>query len=183
MKLRVPFHYQQTTYTCGPASLQMLFAYFKKLESQHILARQAESSPERGTDNSAMIRVATEAGFYVYVNDGSTLHEIKHFLEQGLPVIVNFIEPSDNEAHFAVVVGFNRKSLLLNDPSNGRKIRISHKEFLNRWYGMHKIHKKWIMVLSTQDMHFGRQYVPTGKLEEVAERFSYRGNLSAGAQV
>ena len=163
--IRVPYHEQINAYTCGPASLQMVFEYFQKLESQHALAHKAQSSPEWGTDNSAMIRVATDAGFYVYVNNGSTLHEIKHFVEQGLPVIVNFIEPSDNEAHFAVVVGFNRKSLLLNDPSNGRKIRMSRKEFLDRWYSMHKIHKKWIMVLSLKDLHFGKQYAPTTPLK------------------
>jgi len=160
MKLDVPFHRQKTDYTCGPAALQMVFGYFKDFISQEELAQKAKTDKENGTTNQHMIETVRKNGFFCYVNDNSTLNEIKHFIELGLPVIVNYIEPSDNEGHFAVVSGCTRRNLILNDPWNGKGFVLKQSDFMERWRNQSGTHPQWIMVVSGEDFHLGKQYGP-----------------------
>jgi predicted double-glycine peptidase len=162
-KLSVPYYKQKNAYYCGPAALEMVFDYFDGWRPQEKLAKDAKTNEEEGTHNSEMIRVATENNFYCYVNDNSTLFEIRHFIELGLPVIVNYIEPAQEEGHFAVVSGITRRNIILNDPWNGHNFKMMWPEFLKRWHNKKNTHKKWVMVISKKDMHFGKQYSPTGK--------------------
>ena len=158
--MRVPYHEQLNSYTCGPATLQMVMGYFGVHKNQRELAKKMKTKPWKGTDNKDLIRRATHEGFYCYVNNESTIFEIKHFLAMGLPVIVNYIEPSEDEGHYAVIVGYFFRWLILNDPWNGERFKISEKKFLARWYDSRKRYPRWIMVLSKKDMHFGKQYRP-----------------------
>lgn len=163
VKLQVPYYKQKNWINCGPAVLQMVFSYFQHDLSQRKIARQAKTTAERGTENHDMIRVALEHGFYVYVNDHSTFFEIRHFLEKGLPVIVNFIEPTDDDAHFAVVSGITLHKIILNDPWNGRNFKMFHRDFLSRWHSSNNKHKEWIMVIAESDFQLGKQYLPRPK--------------------
>lgn len=162
MKLEIPFHRQKKSFTCGPASLQMVFSYFKEFRSQNALAKKVHATKENGTDHGHIIEAARKEKFYCYVNNNSTTNEIKHFIDLGLPVIVNYIEPAGNEGHYAIVSGYGRGKIIMNDPWNGKNFRLAEKEFLSRWYDYMKKHKyeKWIMVISKEDFHLGKQYVP-----------------------
>lgn len=159
-KIRLPYYAQKTDYYCGPAVLQMVLKYFNFWQPQKKIARAAGTNNDTGTDNHNMIKVATACGFYCYVNNNSTFFEIRHFLEKGLPVIVNYIEPTDNEGHFAVVSGITGRSITLNDPWNGRNFKLSQQEFLRRWHDQKNIHHEWIMVVAKEDFHLGKQYLP-----------------------
>lgn len=161
MKLQIPYHRQREIYTCGAATLQMVSSYFKKWHSQAELERLTGALPERGTANSEMIRAATDAGFHCYVNSNSSLYEIKHFMQKGLPAIVNYIEPTDEEGHFAVVVGFNRRSIILHDPWNGQNFRLKQAEFVRRWHAEIDDDKRWLMVIAPRNFRLGKQYAPT----------------------
>ncbi|MCK9578942.1 MAG: C39 family peptidase [Methanoregula sp.] len=163
VKLQVPYYKQKNWVNCGPAVLQMVFGYFQHDLSQRKIAKQAKTSAEHGTENHDMIRVALEHGFHVYVNDNSTFFEIRHFLEKGLPVIVSFIEPTDNEGHFAVVSGITLHKIILNDPWNGRNFKMLHRDFLTRWHNESNTHKEWIMVIAKSDFNLGKQYLPHPK--------------------
>jgi predicted double-glycine peptidase len=113
-----------------------------------------------------MIRVATEAGFYVYVHEDADMFEIFSFLERKLPVIVDFKEPSSDEGHFAVVCGVGNTHITLQDPWNGKEYRLPQKEFIARWHD--GASRRWIMVISDTDINIGRQYAPK-------ERYINRG--------
>lgn len=169
-RVRTPFRYQKNVYTCGPAVLQMVFAYFRKRYSQKLLAHIARTTEEAGTDHSGMIRAATSAGFYSYVNDNSSFHEIAHFLAHGLPVIVNYIGPSDRDGHYAVIVGFNNRDVILNDPWNGKGFRISKRAFLRNWHDYKNVHKQWIMVIAKDNFAIGKQFLPATKPLRAAKR-------------
>ncbi len=161
MRLAIPYHKQSEEHTCGPAVLQMAFEYFGYLRPQHELVEHTATSPETGTNTALMVKAATEHGFYCYVNTHSSLREIRYFLKQELPVIVNFIEPSSDSGHFAVVSGLTPFSILLNDPWNGKNFRMSRKQFLARWYSEHQIEDvAWLMVLSRSAFPMGIQHSP-----------------------
>ena len=158
--MNIPYHKQITDYYCGPASLQMVLEYFGIHTSQQKLAEHLNTTPDNGTDHSDLIRVAREHGFYCYVNQESTLEEVRHFLAQKLPVIVNFMEPKDNDPHYAVVIDQQDENIILHDPWNGKEFALLDKWFLDHWYDVENNAKQWIMVLSQNDFGLGKQFIP-----------------------
>lgn len=160
MKLQIPYHRQKTSYSCGPASLQIIFDYFKVYATQSGLAAKGHTSKRKGTSHKDMIKLAVGNNFFCYVNNDAQLSDITDFLAKELPVIVNYIEPSDNDSHYAVVSGVTRKDVILHDPWNGKNFHISRKEFEERWHDGKNIHKKWLMVLAKEKFDLGKQYLP-----------------------
>ncbi|PIR95972.1 MAG: hypothetical protein COT92_03550 [Candidatus Doudnabacteria bacterium CG10_big_fil_rev_8_21_14_0_10_42_18] len=160
MKLKIPYHQQKTVYNCGPASLQIVFDYFHVYVAQSDLAKKGHTNKNSGTSHKDMIKLATANNFFCYVNNDSQITEITDFLARDLPVIINYIEPSDNDSHYAVVSGITHTDIILNDPWNGKNFSLSRKEFENRWHDSKNAHKKWLMVLSKEKFELGKQYLP-----------------------
>jgi len=160
MRIKVPFHKQKTIYNCGPAALQIIFNYFGISITQTELEKKLETDPTNGTSHQKIIEVAREYGLFCYVNNDSSLKEVYYFLQQRLPAIVNFIEPSNDESHYAVIIGINKQSVLLNDPWNGKNFKIKKKEFDKRWHNEEGTNKRWIIVFAKEDFALGKQYLP-----------------------
>lgn len=162
MKLKIPFYKQDTDHTCGPTSLQMVLSFLGDFKSEKSLSEEAHTNHDVGTKHNAMIETARKEGFYCYVNNDSSWDEIKKFITKGLPSIIHFAEPQSEEEHYAVVVGFEKNKIILNDPWNGKNFKMKKKEFLARWSGSQGNHKykKWIMVISKNDFELGKQYFP-----------------------
>ncbi|MEK9182294.1 MAG: peptidase C39 family protein [Patescibacteria group bacterium] len=165
MKLKIPFYKQDTDHTCGPASLQMALSFLGDFKSEKKLSEEAHTNHDVGTKHNAMIETARKEGFYCYVNNDSSLNEISNFLAEGLPVIIHFAEPQAEEEHYAVVVGFEKGEIILNDPWNGKNFKMGKKDFLSRWHGAQGNHQyiKWAMVISDEDFKLGKQYSPIAK--------------------
>ncbi|HQU08287.1 MAG TPA: cysteine peptidase family C39 domain-containing protein [Candidatus Paceibacterota bacterium] len=158
MIISVPYRRQQTKYSCGPAALQMVLEYFGSTCQQRVLAKQMRAQPVIGTSTAHMVRAAARRGFCCYVNDRSSLDDIRYFLTKKLPPIVRFVEPTTEDDHYAVVSGINNRSIILNDPWNGENFRITHKEFIRRWHSEDHSHVAWLMVLAREDFELGEQY-------------------------
>ncbi len=165
MRLEIPYIKQKRDYTCGPASLGMALSFLGHIKSQTKLTRAMKTSKGKGTPNWSMINGARKEGFYVYVNEGANLDELKYYLAQGFPVIVNYNEPSGNESHFSVVLGFGRitGTIIMNDPWNGKDFRLREDEFLKRWYSLGHKHNNWLMVVSKDPFKLGKQFTPLSR--------------------
>ena len=161
--MRVPYHHQHTDYTCGPTALEMVFDHFKKHVKERTIARIARTTKKYGTFHKGMIDAARKEGFYCYVHENASISQVRHFLDEGLPVIVHYKEPVDNDGHYAVAVGYGKNALVLNDPWNGRNFRVSFKEFEKRWHDEIKGNQytKWVMVVSPEKFELGKEYAPT----------------------
>lgn len=158
--IKMKYFKQNTIISCGPVVLQMIFRYYGKIFSEETLTQRLKPNEEIGTSHKKMIDLATAEGFYVYANEGSSLYEIAYFVNEKIPVIVHFIEPDTEDGHYAVVVGIQRKNVVLNDPWNGEKFKMAKEEFERRWISKDGRHKRWIMAVSDTDVHFGKQYLP-----------------------
>jgi len=159
--INLKFFKQKEEYTCGPAALRMVFDFFDKKFSEERLKKDLKPNKKIGTKHQALIKEARKKGFYCFVHDNSSMSNLKYFIEKGFPVIVHYIEPSDNLGHYAVVVGFNKKKIILNDPYNGKNFKIKIKEFEKRWRPEEKIsQKRWMMIISKNRFNLGRQYAP-----------------------
>ncbi len=143
----VPFHRQSKDYTCGPSALRMVFDYWGIKKKEDELARRLNLSAEspKGTLQSKMIEMARAEGLEVKSHSQATLSEISLAIMNGCPVIVDYLEPSNDEYHYAVVVGETASDFILNDPWNGEDFRINKDEFLARWKDGEGSHR-WLMI-------------------------------------
>ncbi len=163
MKLTVPYHEQKTEYTCGPASLKMVFSFLGTFKTEKKIAKHASTDNETGTRHQGMIDAALHQKFYCYVNADSSVDEIRYFINLGLPVIIDYTEPSEDDGHYAVVSGYVDGIIILHDPWNGKNFKLEETELIERWHDSHSGHKscnQWMMVLSNEPFSLGKQYLP-----------------------
>jgi predicted double-glycine peptidase len=158
--MKIPFFKQDVNYSCGPAVIQMVLKFYGKFFSEEELMKRLKTNKNIGTRHEDMIDVTTKEGFYVYSNNGSSFQEIDLFLKEKKPIVVNFIEPNDNEGHYSVVVGLNDEDIILNDPWNGPNFKMKKTDFEKRWFSEDGRNNKWIMVVSDKDFALGKQYLP-----------------------
>lgn len=151
-KLNVPYHGQEREYTCGPASLRMVFSYFDTLYNEQQLTRRAKTSKHRGTTRKRMVTAARKAGYWVYEQSDSTLQVVKWFINNEMPVIVNYIEPDEDEGHYTVVTGYDAKGLFLHDPWNGKDFHLARRAFIDRWRGSSEKQDRWLMSVNYSDL-------------------------------
>lgn len=135
LKLNIPFVRQINDYFCGPASLEMIFGYFNCEKSQCELAKIMGTKEIVGTEKDKMVKAVHEHDFHYYEKNNSDFDEISRLLKNKVPVIVNFIEPSDNESHYAVVAGLTCREIIFADPWNGKDFKMTREDFFKRWYG------------------------------------------------
>lgn len=159
--LDVPFYTQDTAYSCGAASVQMLLAYFGMRRSEHELMERLHTDRLYGTHHQAILTELAKDGLFVYVNADAHLDEIAFFLEhRKLPSLVHYIEPDADEGHYALVIGVDRRLVTLNDPWHGPRYTLSVREFEMRWHDERGAFPHWFLTASTDNFQIGRQYVP-----------------------
>lgn len=148
--LQVPYFHQRQEYTCGPVVLQVVLAYYGVRVSLRQAIRACKTSQRYGTPRRGLVRAARAFGLRVYQHTDASIKELAEFVVQGVPVIVNYNEPGEGKSHFAVVIGVTDTDVILHDPSplQGPHFRISHREFVSRWYGFHKHNfRRWLMAV------------------------------------
>jgi len=150
MKLRLPFYKQDKSYTCGPAALQGVLDFLGTFKSEGWLTSHLHTDKEKGTSHEEMIRLAERLGFQTHTHPRGSLREIKYFLKQELPIIVNYIEPEDEEGHYAVVSGLENGNIILNDPWLGRDFKLQTQDFKKRWHNSAGNSQAWLLVVSSQ---------------------------------
>lgn len=143
MMLKVPYRRQKWAYTCGPASVQMIFAYWKKRLTADALERRLKTSRKSGTGRRMLVKVARHEGFRVQFSTGGTTAILKKYLAAGIPVIINFVEPSEGEGHYAVLTGVSGTFITMNDPWSGKGSKMAVREFIGRW----KRRNRWFMAV------------------------------------
>lgn len=143
----MPYFRQENDYYCGPAILQMILERFGIKKSQEEIAKVADTNSERGTFHRDLLKMVRENGLYAYAKRHATVKEIEKFVDEGLPIVVNYIEP-EGDGHYAIVVGYDTQDLVFNDPWHGKNFRFPKKEFESRWHNMRKTSFGWLMVVS-----------------------------------
>jgi len=159
--LEVPYFKQDTDYTCGPTSLQMVLAYYGLRDSELHLAKQLHTTNERGTYRVAMYELALELGFHCYISNESTIPEIDFMLDLKIPPIVRYLDRESNEDHYGVVVGSGEEYLIIHDPWSGPARRFNREHFKERWIcDLIGNCDQWLMAISPEPLPIGRQLHP-----------------------
>lgn len=135
MQLTVPFYRQKTLHTCGPACLKMLFAFHDKRVAERRIAIEAGTNRNTGTPRKAMLRAARSQGFACKMSSNGTWVDVQRCLQSGMPVLINYRDPFDDEGHYALVIGIHRKNAVLHDPYNGEEFELPIRTLKERWLG------------------------------------------------
>lgn len=131
----VPYRKQQKEQWCWPACLQMVvMALHNRRIYQGPIARNSATNKD-GTGTRGMVESAKKAGLPM---DSVTLakwSDLEKSLTRGLPPIVSYNEPEDNDPHSAVLVKLTSRRVYLNDPwpKHGRNFSMTRKAFYKRW--------------------------------------------------
>ena len=139
----VPFDYQEKSYYCGPAALQMVFDFYGENISQVEIADVARTvgPPLYSTDTDEIRRAAhfsnisismgsemsenitgytlRALGYAAFEKGGMTLDELMALIDQDFPIILlmRWI-PGESYGHYRVAIGYNQTHVFLHDPWN-----------------------------------------------------------------
>ena len=120
MLLPVSHYPQEHATSCIPAVVRMVLSFWS-IEQNELVLSQMLQSEEEGT-SIFNIKFLQEAGIGITVWVGEMdVEELKQNLDQGVPVIVavwtaNLLYWKVNRPHAVVVVGYDEKTVYLNDP-------------------------------------------------------------------
>ncbi len=124
--------FRQTTGYCGPASLKMVLEFFGVRRSEAALVKLSGATRPRGVEAAGLVRAAKKLGLKASVKNFATFEDIRKYLTRGIPVIVDWF--SEDDGHYSVAVGLDRKYIYLQDPEWGRPRRIDRQTFQRVWF-------------------------------------------------
>jgi len=142
--ITVPFHYQDTYYYCGPASLEMILDYYGEDINQSEIADVARTigDPVDSTFTDELLRAAhfsnistsggeeipdknitgytlRKLGYAAFEAQGMSLTQLKSYIDQDKPLILlMFYRIGSPYGHYRVVTGYNETDVFLHDPWN-----------------------------------------------------------------
>ncbi|MFB0507843.1 MAG: cysteine peptidase family C39 domain-containing protein [Thermodesulfobacteriota bacterium] len=157
---------QTFDFDCGAKALQTVMEYYGVEMREDELLKELKTD-RHGTSVDNMVSVAEKKGFEIYAATGVSLEQLKHFVDQGYPVIVlvqawaeRYMILEDwkadyDDGHYVVVIGYSGNIVVFEDPSSFRRTWLTEEEFLARWHDVDaKTDKKldhFAMVLMGKD--------------------------------
>jgi len=131
-------HQYQTWNNCGPATITMHMSHFGYELTQAQAAQFLK--PNRDDKNVSpheLSAYAQQHGLETLVRRGGTLAQLKTFLSNGYPVIVEtwFEHDNDEMGHYRLVVGYDEttQQIITFDSYNGPQAKLGYEEFESLW--------------------------------------------------
>ncbi|MDO8601128.1 MAG: C39 family peptidase [bacterium] len=127
--------FRQTPNYCGPAVVKMRAQLDGILITEEEAIKLTGATKEMGASGSGIKKALEHLGFNVFSKENDTpnnsLDDLRYYIWKKIPVIVDWL--SEDGGHYSIVVGIDKKNVILRDPSFWRIRRISIKKFLEFW--------------------------------------------------
>lgn len=118
---------------CGPACLKMVLEYFGVKKSERELVRLTGATQTNGIGAKGLLKAARGIGFRGFVKDYATFVDLRTYaVRRKIPVIVDWF--SEDDGHYSVVMGIDRKRIVLADPEFGRRRAFPLSVFRRVWF-------------------------------------------------
>lgn len=133
---------QSNNYSCGVAAVQAVLQFYDHWGYADEYAMEMGTSPDEGTHPARMVDCLRKRGLDAQLAEGLTIDDLRRHVDSGVPVIIDFQawgEKKDyanewEDGHYAVVVGFDGDTLILEDPSLlGQRGTMTTTELERRW--------------------------------------------------
>jgi ABC-type bacteriocin/lantibiotic exporter with double-glycine peptidase domain len=147
-----PFQETLNKSMCGPAVVKMILDFYKIDKSEAEIATQLNNDLKLGTTAETIKEFLESLDFSVEIKNFSEYEDIQKWLDQGVPVIVDWFtrgrldypEDSVSEGHYSIIVGLDDQFIYLQDPEVGRLRKISREEFMYVWFDYNGLRpEKW----------------------------------------
>jgi len=136
---------QSYDFDCGATALQVVMEYFG-VEVRGDRLRRALKTGQDGTHFENMIAYARKKGFEVFAAEGTSLEQVRQFIDAGYPVIVLVQAWAERymtldewkedleDGHYVVIIGYQGDIIIFEDPASPRHTWLTTGEFLARWH-------------------------------------------------
>lgn len=131
-------HQWQTWNNCGPATITTYMSYFNHLETQVEAAEFLK--PNRNDKNVSpheLAAYAQSAGMPAIVRQGGSLEQLKTFIHNGFPVLVEtwLVHDGDGLGHYRLITGYDdvTAQLTTSDSLSGPDYQVSYAQFDADW--------------------------------------------------
>lgn len=131
---------QETTNSCGPASVQMVLKYLdiSPLPTQSILANEMNTTIHNYTKSSYMHIPFKKRGFKYYnctfISFNLALSNLKGNISKNFPIIIlTWYGLSHKIGHFRVVTGYNSSGIFVHDPWDGPNKFLNNSTLEDLW--------------------------------------------------
>ena len=144
--LDVPYHDQQTSYYCGPASIKMVMEYANGIElSQDVLSSELSTDIQNITHTGLMDEPFIHRDLTDVKDGRMTLNQLKKQLTLGYaPILLIWFDENHETGHYVVAVGYNQTGIFINDPwptswgkpdgrETGPYVYLSNEKLLDLW--------------------------------------------------
>ena len=134
---------------CGPACIKMIMDSCDIVKSENTWAKLTKTSRLKGCSEKEIVRIAESMGFYSYVQQRSSINELKRLLAKGRFIIVDWFSPEEG-GHYSVVVKIDKANIWLADPHFSKIKKHSINWFEERWFDcpFKNLVKKEMIVIS-----------------------------------
>ena len=155
MKNNLKYYPQQRDYACGPACLRMVFEHLGKKCSEEKLLKLCQTSEKYGTSHKHLINAIRNEKFKYYSKNKANLQDLIKHVNSRYLTIINYVEPSSNEGHYAVVTGYtdDKKKIILADPYNGNNFTILWRELKGRWHNTNNTSHGWFVAVRREKIN------------------------------
>jgi tetratricopeptide (TPR) repeat protein len=138
-------HQWQTWNNCGPATITMNTSYFGHTETQADAALFLK--PNRDDKNVSPEELAAYArttGLQAIVRAGGTVEQLKQFLSNNLPVLVEtwLVHDGDGLGHYRLLTGYDDAGEQFNtvDSLNGPDFKVNYAQFDSDWRVFNRVY-------------------------------------------
>lgn len=148
-------HEWQTWNNCGPSTVAMNLSFYNHPGTQVEAAQFLKpNSDDKNVNPDELVAYATSQGFQGFVGVGGTIEQLKQFLSNGLPVIVEFWTERDDAGgmgHYRLLSGFDaeRNEFIAQDSLQGANLRAPIDTFNVDWQ---VFNRKYILVFPPEKL-------------------------------
>ena len=142
---------QTYDYDCGAKSLQSALAYYG-IEVREDYVMKFAHTCKTGTPITGIEKTIKKYGLK-YESREMTVEEIKSSIDKEIPVIVvlqawakrkvNW-KKDWKDGHYVVVIGYNSKGFIFEDPSSFERTSLTYGEFKKRWHDVSSEGKRYV---------------------------------------
>jgi predicted double-glycine peptidase len=142
-----PFHKQETSYTCGAASLRMALEKSGISLSEKKVAKLLKTNKVRGswTKNFPFVAECFSLNYIVCRN--SSVEDLKQAQNKGYAIIVLYLYPPEKVDHYSIIRKFDKNYIYFWDPWFGPDHKYTNAYFRKIWSSDPKYEdqKKWFI--------------------------------------
>jgi uncharacterized protein YvpB len=143
VKLNVVYIPQNDMKSCATTSVAMVISYYEHLQEPldkevvwHISGTDEAVISQYGNDMEGLQRISTHYGYQSQYMEHMEISDIKKFLADGVPLVLNItVSKQSSATHAVLVIGYDdyKKLFYINDPANIKTRALTYSDLEDRW--------------------------------------------------